>query len=69
MSLRESTDASFAAHSKGERHRGLPNRLRRQPRGSGRRFSYPVTTALDVETFEAVDAASRHRSNAELRAA
>jgi hypothetical protein len=57
----ERNETDFAAPSKGERDRGLPNRLRRQPRGSGRSFSYPVTTALDVETFEAVDAASQQR--------
>ncbi len=66
MSLEERTDACFPTDSNGERVRGLPDRLRRQPRGSGRRFTYPVTTALDVETFEAVDAT---RSNAELRTA
>ncbi len=57
----ESKEAGFAAHSNGKRDRGLPGRLRRQPRGSGRRFCYPVTTSLDVETFEAVDAASQQR--------
>jgi len=55
----ESKEAGFAAPSTGKRDRGLPGRLRRQPRGSGRRFSYPVTTSLDVETFQAVDAVSR----------
>ena len=40
---------------------GLPGRLRRQPRGSGRRFAFPVTTALDEDTFEVLNAVSLQR--------
>ena len=57
----ESKEADFTAQSNAQRDRGLPGRLRRQPRGKGRGFPRPVTTALDVETFEAVDAASQQR--------
>ena len=59
MSFRENLSSSSSlAATKDKRDRGLPNRLRRQPRAEGRRFSFPVTAALDAETFGAVNAAS-----------
>ena len=41
--------------------RGLPDRLRRQPRKPGRRFSFPVSTALDGRTFQVLNAVSLQR--------
>ncbi len=40
---------------------GLTGRLRRQPRSSERRFSFPVTTALDGQTFQVLNAVSLQR--------
>jgi hypothetical protein len=47
-----------------KRERGAPGAPRRQPRGangSGQRFSYTCGTALDGETYAALDAAAKER--------
>ena len=55
------SDLATRQRNEASSDRGLPDRLRRQPRKSGRRFSFPVTTALDRSTFEVLNAVSAQR--------